>query len=1019
MTTQEIRRSSRIARRAVKQGARPAIPAQVAVEKSTTEPTSTSIKSNKNSNSRLLKCKQPIMISSLNVRSLSSATQMGELVAAAEEHRHEIICLQEHRKYHEDIPVNYHDAGKKWTLVTASAWKNSTNTTIGGVGMLLSPKAMDALSNIEAVTNRILIATFNGNPASSVICCYSPTNVSEEDVAQKFYDDLSSLTRQIPKHNVLVIGGDFNAKVGNSDEYKFSFHETSNRNGKMLTEYLKENKLTCLNTRFQKKNGKRWTHTYPTGAKAQLDYILINNKWINSCQNCEPYNTFDSVYSDHRIVVAKICLSLRSNKPKSNSGPRYIWSSLRNNDDVRTKFIITLNNRFDALQHENDEISPNSTYQNFEIATKEAAEACVPLKPKVKRRVPWETKEVVEKRENLKKAVLLKNSNPTQTNERKFKAAQTTLSETYEAEQIAYLQEKVDQIVNASVNKQAATAWQIVNEISGRKTTNKAKLKASSQQERIAQWKNHFQNLLGNPPDITNEPIKRIVVNELNIQKGNFTAKELDIVLQKLQNGKSPGLDNIPAEVWKTREFDEHLLTMCNSVYHQHPIDQWTKGCILPFPKKGNLSNVENYRGITLTAIAAKIYNLLLLNRLRPNIEMVLRCNQNGFRQNRSTTGQILTVRRIIEEVKAKNLQAVLLFVDFSKAFDSIHRGKMEEILLAYGIPKETVTAIMMLYKNTQSMVRSPDGDTSFFDVTAGVLQGDTLAPYLFVICLDYVLRTSMDNNRELGFTMEKQRSRRYPAKTITDVDYADDLALLSDTISEATVLLHHLEKAAKGVGLYVNIKKTEFMSYNQQGNIKSLAGKEIKYVEEFTYLGSNIASSQKDIDIRIGKAWGAIEGLRTVWKSTLPTNLKRYFFRAAVETVLIYGSTTWTLTKQLENKLNGTYTRMLRVCLNMPWNQHPTKEQLYGHLSPVTESIREQRLRFAGHCHRSKEELAGKTILWRPKHGYVKPGRPARTYLDQLTEDTGCLLEELPSVMQDRDGWKTVVKRVRVSSTR
>ena len=181
------------------------------------------------------------------------------------------------------------------------------------------------------------------------------------------------------------------------------------------------------------------------------------------------------------------------------------------------------------------------------------------------------------------------------------------------------------------------------------------------------------------------------------------------------------------------------------------------KGCILPFPKKGDLELAKNYRGITLTSIAAKIYNALLWNRIEPKIDNILRKNQNGFRRNRSTTSQILTIRRILEGVRAKNLQATLLFVDFTKAFDSIHRGKMEQILLAYGLPKETVTAIMILYWNTKVKVRSPDGDTEYFDIVAGVLQGDTLAPYLFIICLDYVLRTSIDKIRENGFELRKE----------------------------------------------------------------------------------------------------------------------------------------------------------------------------------------------------------------------------------------------------------------------
>ena len=127
------------------------------------------------------------------------------------------------------------------------------------------------------------------------------------------------------------------------------------------------------------------------------------------------------------------------------------------------------------------------------------------------------------------------------------------------------------------------------------------------------------------------------------------------------------------------------------------------KGCILPFPKKGDLGLAKNYRGITLTSIAAKIYNALLRNRIEHKIGNILWKNQNGFRRNRSTTSQILTIRRILEGVRAKNPQATLLFVDFTKAFDYIHRGKMEQILLAYSLPKETVVAITILYRNTRS----------------------------------------------------------------------------------------------------------------------------------------------------------------------------------------------------------------------------------------------------------------------------------------------------------------------------
>ena len=294
-----------------------------------------------------------------------------------------------------------------------------------------------------------------------------------------------------------------------------------------------------------------------------------------------------------------------------------------------------------------------------------------------------------------------------------------------------------------------------------------------------------------------------------------------------------------------------------------------------------------------------------------------------------------------------------------------------------------------------------------YFDIVAGVLQGDTLAPYLFIICLDYVLRTSIDKIRQNGFELTKKRSRRYPAKTITDADYADDIAILANTPNQAETLLHSLERAAAGIGLYVNAHKTEYMCYNQTGDISSLDGTPLKLVDKFTYLGSSVSSTEKDIDTRLTKAWTAINRLSIIWKSDLTDKMKRSFFQAAVASILLYGCTTWTLTKRLEKKLDGNYTRMLRAILNKSWRQHPTRHQLYGHLPPITKTIQVRRTRHAGHCWRSRDELISDVLLWTPTHGRAKAGRPARTYIQQLCEDTGCCPEDLPEAINDREKWR------------
>ena len=238
------------------------------------------------------------------------------------------------------------------------------------------------------------------------------------------------------------------------------------------------------------------------------------------------------------------------------------------------------------------------------------------------------------------------------------------------------------------------------------------------------------------------------------------------------------------------------------------------------------------------------------------------------------------------------------------------------------------------------------------------------LAPYLFIICLDYVLRTSIDKIRENGFELTKKRSRRYPSKTITDANYADDIAILANTPNQVETLLHSLERNASGKGLHVNAHKTEYMRNNRTSDISAIDGTSLKRVDKFTSQGSTISSTEKDIDTRLTKAWVAIDRLSIIWKSDLIDKMKRSFFQTAVVSILLYGYTTWTLTKRLEKKLDGYYKRMLLAILNKSWRQNPTGHQLYDHLPPITKTIQVRRTSHAGHCWRSKDELISNVLI-------------------------------------------------------
>ena len=179
---------------------------------------------------KLLKFKSTIQIVTFNVRTFYRIGQIPELTASGVDHNIDIICVKEHKYLHSE-DMKYHDTSNRWTFVSVFAWKNSVNAVVGGVGMLIGPRALKSFNSIEKIQPRMMVSTFNGNPSTTIISCYSPTNVSDETYLIVYYNEISSLVRCILKHNVLIISGDMNAQIGKNVNNKFSLHNSSNRWG--------------------------------------------------------------------------------------------------------------------------------------------------------------------------------------------------------------------------------------------------------------------------------------------------------------------------------------------------------------------------------------------------------------------------------------------------------------------------------------------------------------------------------------------------------------------------------------------------------------------------------------------------------------------------------------------------------------------------------------------------------------------------------------------------------------------
>lgn len=938
------------------------------------------------------------------VWSLTHVSRKQELLQNFSKYNLDVLSIQEHRFHHPDSEFRHVGLDRN-KLITSSAWKNSQGSTIGGVGILLSPKASNNLLSLKKVSDRIIVAEFNSNPKTSFISCYSPTNVSDETIVDDFYSSLSLTLQNIPAHNFLVVAGDFNARLGR-DNVNFSFHQETNRNGSKLNDLMLEFQLIATNTMFMKKTNKLWTFQHANGFKSQIDFILVRRKWRNSVHNTQSYSSFSSVGSDHRIVSANIFLSLRSSKiSKPNPMKTIDWYQVYRDSELQSAYAIEVKNRFDLLSLPTDDTE--TKYSNLIKANEHVCLSFLPKKQKVKKNSFHDDNLIKNARKSFESAKLKHQTRVTRRSAKVLADAQKALDDAYLTVESLFIQGKIDSIKGFHASKQHSASWKIINEISGDKDHPSIQLKGGSAEKRRENWLKHFQSLLGNPPKVNVDPLPLFQVSDrLNIPTNPFTLDELEKTTKLFSNNKSSGLDQIPTVLWKDPTFLELLLEFCNHTFeNQTPPSAWLTGGIVPVPKKGDLTSASNYRGITLMPIAAKIYNKLILNRIVPFLDPLLRRNQNGFRKGRGTLSQILSIRRILEEMRKLNKDVAICFVDFKKAFDSISRKRMFDIIKLYGVPDKIVSAIKALYTSTKAKVVSPDGDTEMFDIQAGVLQGDTLAPFLFILVLDYVLRISVDSLTNKGIKLKARQSKRNPGLFLTDLDFADDLALTSESIKHAEDLLHSLETAASQVGLYCNEGKTAFLSSSDTDNtLKSLNNVNIKRVNDFKYLGSLVNDSEHDFNVRKSLAWKACNKLNKIWQSNLQKELKLQTFKTLVEPILLYGSETWTMTKAMEKSIDGCYTNLLKRVQNLNWVDHPTLNEIYNGLPRISSILTSRRLRFAGHCFRTKDEIISDLLLWSP----IGPIRSRKlTFLDTLKRETGLEIEEIKTAMLDRELWR------------
>ena len=565
--------------------------------------------------------------------------------------------------------------------------------------------------------------------------------------------------------------------------------------------------------------------------------------------------------------------------------------------------------------------------------------------------------------------------------------------------------------------------------ISGEVITDKGK-----QMER---WVEHYSELYSRENSVVDSALDAIeplpIVEDLDAEP---TMEELSKAIDSLACGKAPGTDGIPPDLiklCKSTLLQSLHYTLCQC-WREGGVPQDMKDAkiVTLYKNKGDRSDCNNYRGISLLSIVGKVYARVVLARLQQLAERVYPESQCGFRAERSTVDMIFSLRQLQEKCREQQKPLYIAFIDLTKAFDLVSRDGLFNILLKIGCPPNLYSMIRSFHDDMKATIQYEGSMSEPFNIKSGVKQGCVLAPTLFGIFFSLLLKHAFGTSTEGVYMHTRSDGKLYNiarlrAKTkirkttIRDMLFADDAAVTAHTEHGLQQLMDRFSHACRDFGLTISLKKTNVLGQDvDTPPVTTIDNYQLEVVHEFTYLGSTITdnlSLDAELNKRIGKAATTLGRLATrVWENPkLTTKTKMAVYNASVVSTLLYGSEAWTTYSKQERKLNSFHLRSLRRILGISWKDKvPNTEVLHrAGLPTMYTLLRQRRMRWIGHVRRMEDGRIPKDILCGELAVGKRPrGRPQLRYKDVCKRD-------MKALEIDPESWEDIAADLQTDSDR